>query len=1840
LLPAVRSTPPRRPLLDALALEARVVPAITLSVTGYPSPVTAGTAGSVTVEALDSTTNQVVTNYAGTIHFTSTDFLAVLPADYTFVPQQDAGSHTFPSVTLKVAGTQSISAADTGPAAIRGSETGIVVNPGPTTRLGVSLPGDPAAGTAFSLSVSALDAYGNRTPGYTGTVAFSSSDPRASLPAAYPFTAADQGVHAFTNGATLYAAGRQSVTATDTGPAGYTGTSFLTIKVGPARSIGLTLPAAVAQGSPFGATVTAYDSYGNPGATYFDTVHFSSSDGTATLPANYTFNPSDFGVHTFSVTLNTLSTQTVTVTDATTANILPTSAQTTVNPEPGGLHFAISTSVTETTAGAPFTVTVTALDGGNNVAAAYTGSVHFTSTDTASRRVLPADYTFTAADAGVHTFTNGFTLVTAANQMITATDLGVGTGSAASAAVQIDPGPFLQPRVAGFPSPITAGVSGSFTVSAQDSYGNVVPSYAGTIHFTSSDAQAVLPPDYTFIPSDAGVHTFSATLKTASTVAYIQATDPVARTFGSQNVINVTPAAAASLIVSPYQPTVTAGATGTVINVTALDPYGNTATGYLGTIHFTSSDAQATLPGDYTFTTADKGFHQFFSGTIFRTAGRQTITGTDTATASVTGTGAINVNPAAASVLALVAPSASTAGATFLVTVRAQDAYGNVVPSYTGTVHFASSDGRAALPADYTFTSNDAGSHTFFPNGVTLFTAGSQSVTVTASGMTAASGTVMVSPGAAASLSLAAPATATAGTGITVTLTARDAYGNTATGYAGTVHFRSTDGQAVLPGDYPFTAGDAGVHSFGATLKTAGNQSLTATDGTLSASAAVAVNAAAASSLRVTAPAAATAGAAFDVTVTALDPYQNVATGYAGKIHFTSSDSRPTLPADYTFTAGDAGTHTFAAGATLDTAGTQTVTATDPASGSLTDTASVAVSPAAASSLRLTTPSTSTAGAAFDVTVTAFDPFGNTAAGYAGTVHFASSDGQASLPGNYTFLGSDAGTHTFVGGVTLFTSGNQSVSVSAAGVSAGSGTVAVSPAAAATLTLAAPGSTTAGSAFTATLTARDAYGNVATGYTGTVHFTSTDGQASLPADYTFGAADAGMHSFGVTLETSGSQSVSASDGSLTGSASVAVSAAAASTLQVSAPAGSTAGAAFGVTVTALDVYHNVASGYLGTVHFSSSDGQATLPADYTFTAGDAGRHTFAGDVTLDTAGTQTVTATDAASASLTGTAAVAVSPAAASHLGVAAPSISTAGTAFSVTVTALDPFGNTASGYLGTVHFSSSDGQATLPADYGFTSGDGGSHSFGVTLKTAGTQSVTASDTLSAGIAGTAAVAVSPAAASALQVVNYPAATTAGAAHPFQVIARDPYGNVATGYSGSVHFSSSDGQAVLPADSTVSGGNASFTATLKTAGGQSITATDAANALSGSETGITVTPAAAAVLRVSAPAATTAGGSFTFTVTALDAFGNPATGYGGTVHFSSSDGQAALPGNGTLTNGSGSFIATLKTAGNQSLTATDTANGSLTGSAAVSVSAAAASTLVLAGYPSPTTAGTGRTFTVTARDAYGNLATGYTGTVHFSSSDAQAGLPADYAFTTADAGTHTFTAMLKTAGSQSLSVRDAANLSGTQAGITVNAAAVASLAVTGYPATTTAGTAHTFTVTARDAYGNVVTGYTGTVNFMSSDAQAGLPAAYTFTAADAGTHTFTATLKTAGSQSLTATDAATAAITGSQAGITVTPAAATHLQIIAPTSVKARTSFTITVVALDAYGNVATGYRGSVHFTSSDHKAVLPPDYTFVAGDNGKHTFTMSLNGGGTQTVTVTDKANGSIKGSATVIVA
>lgn len=207
--------------------------------------------------------------------------------------------------------------------------------------------------------------------------------------------------------------------------------------------------------------------------------------------------------------------------------------------------------------------------------------------------------------------------------------------------------------------------------------------------------------------------------------------------------------------------------------------------------------------------------------------------------------------------------------------------------------------------------------------------------------------------------------------------------------------------------------------------------------------------------------------------------------------------------------------------------------------------------------------------------------------------------------------------------------------------------------------------------------------------------------------------------------------------------------------------------------------------------------------------------------------------------------------------------------------------------------------------------------------------------------------------------VTASASATAGTAFSFTVTALDASNNTVSTYSGTVHFTSTDGQAALPANSSLTSGSATFSATLKTAGNQTITATDTVTvSITGTSNSIKVGSGAASHFSVVAPASTTSGTPLSFMVTALDASNNQVTSYTGTVRFSSTDGQAVLPASSTLANGTGSFSATLKTTGNQTITVVDIAAISISGtSGAISVNSVVSQLSVTSGSPPNGTAG-------------------------------------------------------------------------------------------------------------------------------------------------------------------------------------------------------------------------------------------------------------------------------------------
>jgi hypothetical protein len=189
------------------------------------------------------------------------------------------------------------------------------------------------------------------------------------------------------------------------------------------------------------------------------------------------------------------------------------------------------------------------------------------------------------------------------------------------------------------------------------------------------------------------------------------------------------------------------------------------------------------------------------------------------------------------------------------------------------------------------------------------------------------------------------------------------------------------------------------------------------------------------------------------------------------------------------------------------------------------------------------------------------------------------------------------------------------------------------------------------------------------------------------------------------------------------------------------------------------------------------------------------------------------------------------------HFSVTAPPVVTSWVAYQVTVRALDDNDNVVTSYNGTVHLTSTDpGLANPTGDSTLTNGQ---LAFGVAMKVAGTQTITATDTVNSSITGTSsAILVNPGAPAHL-TITAPSTIVGGTSFPFTVTVTDLFGNLPTNYSGTLHFTSSDAAAVLPADFAMTGATGSFNATLKTPGNQTMTVSD--SALTGNSSDIAVT---------------------------------------------------------------------------------------------------------------------------------------------------------------------------------------------------------------------------------------------------------------------------------------------------------------------------------------------------------------------------------------------------------------
>jgi len=342
-----------------------------------PSPVTAGSAITVRVRATDSTGNTVPGFSGNAIIIANTGPGSVTPEAIVFSNGVWQGSMTFRGA----GGAVSFTVSDFSSPPHTGTSNSFVVNPGPVAKLQVLLPGqtpaggtavgfsglpiDQQAGTPFNLTVRACDDFWNRVPGVNHTVALSSTDAFAAMPAQVNLVNGE-----IVLPIRLFRSGLQRVGASDvTNPsiAGHT-SSGVWVNGGPFSRIVLVCPGefvapgtaegrsgtATDQSINYSFTVTTYatDAWFNPVGGVTDVIHLASGDPLAQLPPDQAMVD---GVAQMNMRLSTGGFQQITASNVTRS--MPTST-TQVRAISSGFHLEAEVTPTDVQAGEQFTLTV------------------------------------------------------------------------------------------------------------------------------------------------------------------------------------------------------------------------------------------------------------------------------------------------------------------------------------------------------------------------------------------------------------------------------------------------------------------------------------------------------------------------------------------------------------------------------------------------------------------------------------------------------------------------------------------------------------------------------------------------------------------------------------------------------------------------------------------------------------------------------------------------------------------------------------------------------------------------------------------------------------------------------------------------------------------------------------------------------------------------------------------------------------------------------------------------------------------------------------------------------------------------------------------------------------------------------------------------------------------------------------------------------------------------------------------------------------------------------------------------------------------------------------------
>ncbi len=663
--------------------------------------------------------------------------------------------------------------------------------PNTPTRLVVTTqpPTSTTAGVTFGLTIKAEDDNGFVATTYNGTVnvQIANNPGGSTLSGIVSGIAIVNGVASF-SGLSLNKTGTgYTLLLTSTNPLLLRSTTTTAINVVAAKATQLIInpqpPASLAAGSLFGFSLYAEDPFGNVDLTFNQqlAVSLSSSGYSGTLSGTLKVNSVNGIANFSSLLLNRVGSTTLTV-DTVGVPSATTSAINVVPGQPTQLAFLTEPPAT-IPAGATFPLVVQVEDAEGNLATPFNGNVTVSVADSATGELLHGTLTV-AAVGGIATYNLFMTRAGTGYAVITS---GQGLAPNTSTSFNVTALSITQPGAPGqlvfttepLPS-VAAGTIMNVVVSAEDTYGNVDPSFNGNVSIVLANnpggstllgtltqpavlGQAVFPDLQ--IPVAANGYTLQAGSGTFSSIS---------------SPFNITPAIATRLVITT-QPNNATVFQPIAFTVSAEDIYGNVDPTFHGAIraNIGANPGGSTLAGTLS-QTASGGVVTFSNLTLNKPGAGYTLTATSSGFLATTKPFTVSSGTATQLAVTVQPPSSATAGNPFTVAISAEDSNGNLDPTFGGTVTLvlATNPGSSTLGGTLTVQA---------VNGVATFSdltlnvaAGGYKIQAISGVASTSTTTFSVIPGTATQLVVTGepPASVTAASGFGLTVKGEDAFGN------------------------------------------------------------------------------------------------------------------------------------------------------------------------------------------------------------------------------------------------------------------------------------------------------------------------------------------------------------------------------------------------------------------------------------------------------------------------------------------------------------------------------------------------------------------------------------------------------------------------------------------------------------------------------------------------------------------------------------------------------------------------------------------------------------------------------------------------------------------------------------------------------------------------------------------------------------------------------------------------------------------------------------------------------------------------------------------------------